>query len=639
MRPLMNSVYISFHPNANRSFALAVFRDLRARGVDALLLVNGADEDALARARAADVLLCLITPASATALNGSGRQFRELEQAMSRGQAVLGLFAYGASPGDDALGAMANETQTALRTNAVVTPPGFEPDALMTSLDHLHGQLIALFENSLGEDSANPHDAALFQAEAQRALRLPPPGPDALLAEAWLNRALTATDSGQRLESLDKALALDPERTDARMERGLLRLHKGDAAGACEDFDAASVDFSDPRFYVLRGQARRQSGDARGAAADFSLAIERDPSLAAAWSGRGLCRRALGDFAGALDDFDTALTLMTPTASMLINRGLTRKALAQELPSDAARPLLEAARADYDAALALEPNAVIALNNRGVVRLQLGDVPGAISDLDAALERAPEYASAKRNRAAAEEALRRAATSKARSAAETHVNLALALAHGGLLESALTELGEALVLDPSSVSAYHARARLRAAVGDKDGAFEDFAQAIRLEPGSALAYADRAELYLADNKLDKAARDFTRAIRAAPGNAHYLLRRGVTRSEADDYARAVEDFSASLERDNHQAAAYYHRGLAHAALEDFDAAIADYNAALKLEPAMADAYLNRGLAHAAQRTPEAIRAAIEDLQHYQVQSSGEDRAEVERILRVLENHR
>jgi tetratricopeptide (TPR) repeat protein len=146
-------------------------------------------------------------------------------------------------------------------------------------------------------------------------------------------------------------------------------------------------------------------------------------------------------------------------------------------------------------------------------------------------------------------------------------------------------------------------------------------------------------MYLAANQWDRAARDFTRAIRAAPGNAHYLLRRGITRSEACDYERAVEDFSASLERDHRQAAAFYHRGLAHAALEDFSAAISDYNAALAIEPHMAEAYLNRGLAHAALRNPEATRAAVEDLQLYLVQSTGDDRAEVERILRALQKQR
>lgn len=633
----MNSLYISHHPTASRAFALAVFRDLRARGLDALLAIDGTADEALALARSADAMVVVITPASAASLGHAGRQTAELALALEAGQPVLGLFAYGAAPGDAAFQQQTPEMRAALSALPVIAPPLTNADALTVGLDYLHGQLIALFENSGDDGAAETEHAALAREALQRALRLPAPEHEALLAEAWYNRALTARDSASRLAALDRAVDLQPDYTQARFERGALRLRLGDAAGAKEDFDATALTRDEAQVWVLRGQARRQLGDLAGAATDFTLAIDRDPALAVAYSGRGLSRKALGDLRGALADFTAALERSQPTAALYINRGLTHKALAENLPGPQAQPMLEAARLDYDAALALDPGSATALNNRGVVRLQLGDVPGAIADLDAALERDPGYSSAQRNRMAAEQALRRAAASESRAAAETHVNLALALAHGGLIESALNELGEALELDPSSADAHHARARLRAAQSDRDGAFEDFARVIELSPANALAYADRAELFLADGELDKAARDLTRAIRAAPGNAHYLLRRGIVRSEAGDYARALEDFTASLERNDAQALTYYHRGLAHAALNDFDAAIADYNAALRIDPELADAYLNRGLARAAKHQPAATRAAIEDLKLYLVQTPGDDRAEIERILRVLEH--
>jgi tetratricopeptide (TPR) repeat protein len=114
------------------------------------------------------------------------------------------------------------------------------------------------------------------------------------------------------------------------------------------------------------------------------------------------------------------------------------------------------------------------------------------------------------------------------------------------------------------------------------------------------------------------------------------MRRGLVRSEAGDYPRAIEDFTGAIEMGGPLGQAYYQRGLAHAALREFDAAIADYNAALAFEPNLAEAYLNRGLARAARPDPTSRRAAIEDLKLYLVQSSGDDRAEVERIIRKLE---
>ncbi|MFN8377944.1 MAG: tetratricopeptide repeat protein [Anaerolineae bacterium] len=632
----MNSLYLSHHPAASRAFALTVFRDLRARGIDALLAVDGTDETALALAQSASVLVCIVTPASAPEFAKGGRQVQEIAQALELEQPVLGLYAYGASPGDPALQSTPDPIREALQATPVVTPPITDENALEAGLDYLHGQLIVLFENSPGRDEPT---ASSESVSAQRLMRMAVPNHESLLAEAWYNRALTASNAASRLDALNHVIDLNPDWAEARYQRGTLRLRAGDSAGARDDFDAAAVSIDEPRLWLLRGQARRQLGDLAGAAGDFGQAIERDPAQVPAWIGRGLCRRALGDLNGALGDFDAALRLGPATASLYINRGLTHKALAQDRPSDEARQFLEAARADYDAALKLEPGSAVALNNRGVVRLQLGDVPGAIGDLDAALERDSAYESARRNRAAAEQALRSAAAAEDRAAAETRVSLALGLAASGQFDSALETLAEALELDPNSAAAYHARARLRAAMGNTDGALEDFARTMELEPDSALAYADRGELYLASNQLDKAARDFSRAIRAAPENAHYQFRRGLVRSEAGDYARAVEDFTGAIDRGAPLGPTYYHRGLAYAAMGEFDAAIADYNAALAFDPEMAEAYLNRGLARAARADAASRRAAIEDLKLYQVQSTGEDRAEVERILRKLESQR
>lgn len=633
----MNSLYLSHHPTASRAFALAVFRELRARGLDAWLTLDRADNLALGLARAADVLVCIVSPASAATLAQGGRQALELAQALDTGQPVLGLFIYGTSPFDPALQAAPEPVRMALQAAPVVAPPLTDDDALGAGLDHLHGQLIAFFENA----PTDLRDAAPAAAanSLQRALRLAAPTQEALLAEAWFNRALLAADLPGRLAALDRALALQPDWPEVRYQRGMLRLRAGDASGARDDFDAAAGTVDEARLWLLRGQARRQLDDLAGAVEDFTRALDRQPDLVLAYSGRGLCRRALGDFAGALADFDAVLRLEAPSAAVYINRGLTHKALAQGIPSGDSRSHLEAARDDYDAALALDPQSAVALNNRGVVRLQLGDVPGAIADLDAALARDPAYESARRNRAAAEHALREAAAAEDRAAAETQVSLALALAKGGLFQDAIAALAEALTLYPDSAAAYHARARLRAATGDRDGALDDFARTLELEPNSALAFADRAELHMANGQLDMAARDFSRAIRAAPDNAHFQFRRGLVRAEAGDYPRAIEDFTGAIDRGGQLAASYYHRGLAHAALREFDAAIADYNSALVFDPEMSDAYLNRGLARAARPDAASRRAAIEDLKLYQVQSTGEDRAEVERILRKLEKQK
>ncbi|MGL4420929.1 MAG: tetratricopeptide repeat protein [Gemmataceae bacterium] len=58
--------------------------------------------------------------------------------------------------------------------------------------------------------------------------------------------------------------------------------------------------------------------------------------------------------------------------------------------------------ADYDAALAINPNLAAAYNNRGVTRFQMGDREAALADLEAAIRLDPSYAVAFDNCAVAQ---------------------------------------------------------------------------------------------------------------------------------------------------------------------------------------------------------------------------------------------
>lgn len=92
-------------------------------------------------------------------------------------------------------------------------------------------------------------------------------------------------------------------------------------------------------------------------------------------------RRARAFFL-ALADYEAALLLTPDKPSLLIGRGEARG----EAPSDQAGPdALPRAIADFDAALAIRPGDPTALARRGHAKALLGDLNGAIADLDAAL--------------------------------------------------------------------------------------------------------------------------------------------------------------------------------------------------------------------------------------------------------------
>jgi tetratricopeptide (TPR) repeat protein len=53
---------------------------------------------------------------------------------------------------------------------------------------------------------------------------------------------------------------------------------------------------------------------------------------------------------------------------------------------------------DYDEAIRLDPENAHAFNNRGIIRLELGDPGRAIADFDRAIGEEPSYAKSFRNR-------------------------------------------------------------------------------------------------------------------------------------------------------------------------------------------------------------------------------------------------
>jgi tetratricopeptide (TPR) repeat protein len=153
------------------------------------------------------------------------------------------------------------------------------------------------------------------------------------------------------------------------------------------DFDAAIAQLTkaialQPESaiaYNLRGASLSDQGarleDAIG---DLDRAIELDPSVALAWSNRAKTRRRQRRFDDAMHDIDYALWL-APGAddSVLFRMGVL---LDLERHAD-----LIAAADDFLSRKA----SPFALINRGAAKLHLGDLDGALADLDAGLALSP----------------------------------------------------------------------------------------------------------------------------------------------------------------------------------------------------------------------------------------------------------
>ena len=247
---------------------------------------------------------------------------------------------------------------------------------------------------------------------------------DPTFAEAFTNRALILAQLRRFHEALpdvETALRLRPNLFEARHCRGFIRSQTSDMAGALADMTA--VIEGAPEHAVAcfnRGNLREWHGDRAGALADFDEAIRRQPAYAEALYRRGCLRRGNGDHEGALADWSATIALAPDHPYAHISRARAREEqgdlrgaiddLDEQIRIDALagkpvwadRPYMnrgrlwhglgqpEAARRDYDAALALNPANAIALFNRAVLKRDADDIDGALADLAEAMRHEPD---------------------------------------------------------------------------------------------------------------------------------------------------------------------------------------------------------------------------------------------------------
>jgi tetratricopeptide (TPR) repeat protein len=247
----------------------------------------------------------------------------------------------------------------------------------------------------------------------------------------------------EALEDLDRAAALGGPQ--ARLNRALLRMDLGDAAGAKEDLDALLAEVPDhvegrlQRARALRrlgkpGEAERDVAEARARGAaladafynegvrsltmgetaeadrQFGFALDLDAAHARAHVGRARILMERRRFEEAALHLDRAIAAQPGDAELYYHRGNARMAAgrgfegledferAAELepgsaPFLAARGLarrlarsdLEGAKRDYDAAIRIDERCYAAWYNRGLLAQERGDLEEAERDLRAAV--------------------------------------------------------------------------------------------------------------------------------------------------------------------------------------------------------------------------------------------------------------
>ncbi|WP_454620436.1 tetratricopeptide repeat protein [Bradyrhizobium cenepequi] len=185
---------------------------------------------------------------------------------------------------------------------------------------------------------------------------------------------------------------------------------------------------------------------------------------------------------------------------------------------------------------------------------------------------------------------------------------------------AISDLDEAVRLNPKSGYALASRGVAYRMKGDYDRAMADFDKAICLQPKYGYAFVSRGVAYGIKGNNDRAISDFDEAIRLDTKNALALANRGVVYREKGDYTRAISDLDKAIQLDPKNALAFANRGDAYRMKSDYDHAIADFDEAIRLDPKNGLALAGRGDAclrkgdynRAISHLDEAIRLDPED---------------------------
>lgn len=179
-------------------------------------------------------------------------------------------------------------------------------------------------------------------------------------------------------------------------------------------------------------------------------------------------------------------------------------------------------------------------------------------------------------------------------------------------EGALSDSNEAIRLDPNNAVTYFRRASLRNSQGDKQGAIDDYTQAIALNPTYTSAYFNRAMVRHSLGDTPGAIEDFSSVIDLNPNDITAYQNRGVLRRSLNDGRGTLEDFDRVVQLSPDQFASYYNRALAWSMVGERQNVVADFTQALTLRPNYTPAYINRALA---KRWLGDRAGAIEDLSY------------------------
>ena len=277
--------------------------------------------------------------------------------------------------------------------------------------------------------------------------------------------------------------------------------------------------------YFFRALAKYNLDDFKGAEEDATICIDHNPFITDAYELRGVTRQALGRTKEAIDDYDKVLSMLPESRGILFN-----KALAQEDIED-----YEGAKQSFATLVEHHPSFDGGYLGRARLYLSQGDTIAAVEDIDRVLKINKNNVNAYVMRAD------------------------IAISSNKDYKQALSDMDEAIKLQPRYAGYFINRAFLRYNLDDYYGAMSDYDYAIQLEPLNVTALYNRALLKAEVQDFNNAAKDLTQVINLRPDDYRALYNRAVVYRESKQYKKALADIDRVIEAFPDLAAAYFIR--------------------------------------------------------------------------------
>ena len=212
---------------------------------------------------------------------------------------------------------------------------------------------------------------------------------------------------------------------------------------------------------------------------------------------------------GAL--IDTLKDQPQAQAAALVNRGATYWYIDKT----------DLALADFDRAIALDPNNARAFRERSNAYRSIGQLDKALIDANKAVR----------------------ARSQRCAAFDYRANV---FNNNGQYDRAIADYNEALRLKPDDAQTYMDRGVAYYFKKDYQAAIGDYDQAIKLDPKKSRAYTNRGAAYKKLGRTDQAIADESEAIKLDPLEPEYFDNRGLSYAENGDYDRAIADYNEAI---------------------------------------------------------------------------------------------